>query len=266
MKFKHIYIEITNICNLNCSFCDRTKKKPHEMTLKEFEMVLQRIDKYTDYVYLHVQGEPLLHKNIEDILKLCQKYHKYVNITTNGVFLKEKSNLLTSDYVRQINISLHSENNKRTYFKDIFDTIKKLDKNIYVSYRIWIKNKQDLILQELEKEYGSIVYDILNKKELTLCKNVFLSTEEEFVWPNINNDYYNDKGTCLGLKTHIGILSDGTVVVCCLDKDGISNLGNIFKEDLQDILDNNKIIIDNFKQNKCYLDLCKHCSFKERFK
>ena len=118
----------------------------------------------------------------------------------------------------------------------------------------------------MKKFYGNIVLDIYNKNNIILDKNVYLNKDEEFDWPNINNSYYDEKGTCLGLKSHIGILSDGTVVICCLDSNGLSNLGNIFNTSLEEILDNSKYIIDNFNNNKCVLDLCKHCSFKDKFK
>lgn len=61
MHFKKIYIEITNKCNLKCSFCSLDNRMKKEMSLDQFELILQKIDKYTDYIYLHVKGEPLIH-------------------------------------------------------------------------------------------------------------------------------------------------------------------------------------------------------------
>ena len=90
MKYKRIYIEITNICNLNCSFCSKSNRRKKEMTIKEFEEVIKKINKYTDYIYLHVKGEPLTHHYLNDILNITNKYNKKVCITTNGVLLKDK--------------------------------------------------------------------------------------------------------------------------------------------------------------------------------
>ena len=67
-KYKKIYIEITNICNLNCSFCSKDKRKKEYMSLDNFEHILKKIHNYTDYIYLHVKGEPLLHPNITEII------------------------------------------------------------------------------------------------------------------------------------------------------------------------------------------------------
>lgn len=109
MKFKRIYVEITNVCNLSCSFCSLTRSDKREMTPDEFEIVMRKICDYTDYVYLHVKGEPLTHHYLDDILGICKKYKKRVCITTNGVFIRDKLDVLNKyDNIYQINISLHS--------------------------------------------------------------------------------------------------------------------------------------------------------------
>ncbi|HEX3077377.1 MAG TPA: radical SAM protein, partial [Lachnospiraceae bacterium] len=108
-EFKRIYIEITNICNLSCSFCPALSREQHRMTTKEFEHILKEISPYTDYVYLHVKGEPLIHPDIDDILALCDKYHMYANITTNGTLIASRKEILYhAKALRQVNISLHS--------------------------------------------------------------------------------------------------------------------------------------------------------------
>ena len=62
--FKKIYIEITNICNLNCIFCPETKRNKEFMSIQKFEEVIKKINKYTKLVALHVKGEPLLHNEL----------------------------------------------------------------------------------------------------------------------------------------------------------------------------------------------------------
>ena len=133
-KFKKIYVEITNICNLNCPFCSKDNNKLKEMTKEEFEYILKKINNYTDYLYLHVKGEPLLHSKLNEIIELCDKYHKKVNITTNGTLLKD--NLEIMKKVRQINISLHSLLDK----EKLFDILKCGD---YLSDNSYDKDNED---------------------------------------------------------------------------------------------------------------------------
>ena len=269
MKFKKIYIEITNICNLKCSFCSKTNRTLKEMTPEEFEYILKEVNNYTDYIYLHVKGEPLLHSHLEDILLLTKKYNKKVCITTNGVFLKNKLELLNKfDNIHQINISLHSENNKDNYLNDIFESVDNLI-NPYISYRFWTLDEGKM--DDKTKEYLNKIKEKYDKKELydgiKLADKIYLSLEDKFIWPELENEYYNEIGTCYGGKTHLAILNDGTVTICCLDSEGVSNLGNIFSQTFEDIISSEKYkkIIKGFNDRKVYLEICKHCSYKDRF-
>ena len=269
MKFKKIYIEITNICNLNCSFCSKTNRTLKEMTPEEFEYILKEVNNYTDYIYLHVKGEPLLHSHLEDILLLTKKYNKKVCITTNGVFLKNKLELLNKfDNIYQINISLHSENNKDNYLNDIFESVENLI-NPYISYRFWTLDEGKM--DDKTKEYLNKIKEKYDKKELydgiKLADKIYLSLEDKFIWPELENEYYNEIGTCYGGKTHLAILNDGTVTICCLDSEGISNLGNIFSQTFEDIISSEKYkkIIKGFNDRKVYLLNLSFCSYKDRF-
>ena len=268
VKFKRIYIEITNVCNLNCSFCSKSSKSNREMTSEEFKEVLSKINNYTDYIYLHVKGEPLTHHNLDKILDITKEYNKKVCITTNGVFLKDKLPILKKyDNIYQINISLHSENNKKNYLEDIISSVNEISS--YISYRFWTLDNDKM--DNKTKEYIKVLKEVYNKEEIhdgiKLKDKVYLSLDNKFIWPSINNDYYNERGTCLGAKTQLAILSDGTVSICCLDSEGVSNLGNIYLSTMEDILASDKYqnILKGFDDHKVYLDICKHCSYKERF-
>ena len=263
MKFKKIYIEITNICNLNCSFCSKDKRIKKSISTKQFENILKKINKYTDYIYLHVKGEPLLHNNLKELLDLAYKYNKQVNITTNGVFLKEKTDILKHKAVRQINISLHSENNKENYLDDIYKEIDELKDKIIV-LRYWtLKNNESDIIKEVFSHYD---LEDNNKSHIKIRKDLYLDKAEEFIWPSLDNDYYDDTGYCYALKDHIGILVEGTVIPCCLDGEGIINLGNIYENSLEDIINSDRFINmkNNFSNRKACEELCKKYIFKNR--
>ena len=276
MRFKKIYIEITNKCNLNCSFCIKDNRFKKEISFKDFEIILQKIDKYTKYIYLHVKGEPLIHSNLDEILNLTKKYNKFVNITTNGVLLKEKINILKKyDNIRQINLSLHSENKKKSYIDDILNCVDELN-NVFIVYRFWtLKNNilDDRMLEYLEKiklKYNideSSYKKILEGNNIKIKENVYINKDKEFTWPSLENEYCRENGFCYGLRNQIGIFVDGTITICCLDSFGISNLGNIFNDNLEEILKCDRVnkILNNFNERRAFLDICKHCSYKERF-
>ena len=111
-------------------------------------------------------------------------------------------------------------------------------------------------------------YFNVNIEKIEKCKvkeNIFLDIDEEFIWPDLNNNIFNEVGICYALRDHIGILVDGTVVPCCLDSNGVIKLGNIYKDNIDDIINSERYvnIINSFKDNKKCEKLCKHCNFNK---
>lgn len=281
-RFKKIYIEITNICNLNCKFCLQDNRQKEYMDISNFEKIILQIKDYTDLVCLHVKGEPLLHKNLGQILNILEKYSLKTNITTNGILIKDKLEILkNSKAIRQINFSIHSitQNkniNCKEYLKNIFESSNELARNsdIKISYRLW--NLTDLNNNTENNEIINFIqefYYLNNLKEnlqstpsVKLCSNVFINQDTIFEWPNLNNDIILKHGRCLALKEQIAILVDGTVVPCCLDNDGTINLGNIYETNLEEILNSERAsnIIKNFQTNLICEELCKKCGFLKR--
>lgn len=274
-KFKKIYVEITSSCNLNCSFCQNNKRKKEEITLENFNHIIKEIKPYTDYIYLHVKGEPLLHSQLIDIIKIANKENIKVNITTNATLLLKQLPDLLKVNVRQYNLSLHSQNNNPKYIEEILYCTDKLSEKSYVSLRLWNMNDNTLnkksteIVEKIFLHYNIPIQNISNKpNSIKISKNVYLDKEETFTWPTLDKQNIQSEGFCYGLTTHIGILVDGTVIPCCLDSEGIINLGNIYNESLKSILNSKraKQIIEKFKQNKCEERLCKNCTYKNKFK
>lgn len=274
-KYKRIYIEITNNCNLNCSFCSKVLKPRRNMTLEEFEIVLNKIKGFTDYIYLHVKGEPLVHKDIIEFINKANEYNLKVNLTTNGVlFNKYAKELGKCKNLNKINFSLHSENNKPNYLEDIFNNIKYLSKDTTVIYRLWTLKNNELdeksakIVDKIKEYYNlpqEIVDKIKNTNNIKIDSTIYVDKDNEFIWPTVNN--HKSEGFCYGLSTHIAILVDGTVVPCCLDSNGVIDLGNIFNESLEDIINSDRYqnLLKSFRDRKPCEELCKSCVFKERF-
>jgi len=265
-RFKKVYIEITNRCNLSCSFCIQNKRELKNISVTQFKTLLNKLEKYTDYLYFHILGEPLMHPEIEELISIASKKF-YVNITTNGYLIKKLQN---NSNIRQLNVSLHSYNERygkslEEYLNDIFQVAESLSLNgTYVSLRLWV----DTIYHEKMVEYINKRYQASITKEnesYKLAPRIFINRFHEFIWPDLKNDYYCSKGSCYGLRDHIGILVDGTIVPCCLDTEGIIRLGNIYEDDLEKVLNTNRCqkMKEGFLNNEKVEELCKHCSFLE---
>ena len=274
-RFSKIYVEITNYCNLSCSFCSKDKRDKKEMSVDEFKVVIEKIQDYTKNIYLHVKGEPLLHSNLDEILSICEENNLNIRITTNGTLLSKKKDILMKHNIKQINVSLHSENNYPNYFEDVFNTCDILSTKTTIIYRLWTLETLNLdklstkIVDKINSHYhlSTVIVDkIMKEKNIKISKNIYIDKDYEFTWPKITNKK-SDIGTCLGTKTHIAILSNGNITLCCLDSEGIVKLGNIFRDDLSSVINSKlfKDINNGFKNNKLICDLCKSCSFRFQF-
>ena len=259
--YKKVYLEVTNICNLNCSFCIKNNREKIFVSLNNFKIILDKIKGYTKYLYFHVSGEPLMHPNINELINVASKDF-YINVTTNG-FLIDK--IKDNHNIRQINISLHSfkDADLNNYLNNICSVIDNLHDETYFSLRFWVENEYTAeIVKYLSLRYQK---DIKLVNGFEIIKNVFIGVGKEFVWPELNNNIEVLDNKCYALKDHIGILSNGVVVPCCLDVNGIIKLGNIYEDDLDTIISSKRYqaMLKGFQNNKRIEKLCQKCNFLE---
>lgn len=277
MKYKRIYIEITNSCNLSCSFCIQNHTNKRFLNPTQFEYILKQVKPLTSYIYLHILGEPLSHPYLEELLELCDQYQFHVQITTNGTLLKKMMPILKKHKIRQFNVSVHSFKEQKfisqeMYLNDVLECCDQLSKNSYISYRLWCMKNNELdeaaayILEKILDHY-QITYDECIKHRNTLTRNRFISFDEVFEWPSLDHKFISEQGSCRGLRDMVGILSNGDIVPCCLDAYAQAKLGNIFKENLVDVLEGEKActIKEGFLKNKLVEPLCQRCQYRTRF-
>ncbi|MGE7092283.1 radical SAM/SPASM domain-containing protein [Lysinibacillus sp. NPDC048646] len=286
--FKKVYIEITSVCNLACSFCPPTARAKGLIKVEQFNKILDEIRPHTKYIYLHVKGEPLLHPRIDQLLDAAHAKGFKVNITTNGTLIKKnREKLLAKPALRQINFSLHSfdghegSENREKYLGDILDFVRDAKEfNTIISYRLWNLQKEHVTeiaarrnretLEILENEY-KLDYRIEEKvqpgKGVKIANNIYLNQEHEFRWPSLLAPEDEGKGFCHALRSQAAILVDGTVVPCCLDGEGVINLGNVNQTAFTDIVEGERAtnIVDGFSRREAVEELCRKCGYRQKF-
>lgn len=283
MKFNKVYIELTNICGLECSFCPTKTLQNQTMSLDFFEKILIQLQKYTNRITYHIFGDPLILSNIKEYLDLTDKYNFKVEIVTTGYYIKNFSlELFLHPCIKQINFSLNSFDknnmniNLENYLKPMVQLAKlKIEnkKDFFINFRLWNLDK-DKSANKFNKKVFKVLgscFDInLNKvnttKAIRLDNKVLLDFDSYFQWPSLDSIHYSN-ATCYGLKSHFGILSSGIVVPCCLDSFGVINLGDLNNNNLDDILNSSRVknIINGFKNKVAIEELCQKCTFKDRF-
>ena len=273
--YNKVYVEITNVCNMNCSFCHGHKRVPRKMSEAEFTHILDRLAPYTKYIYYHLMGEPLTHPDLPRFLKLARDRGYKSVITTNGTLLGTRGEEILAAGVHKVNLSLHSfedgaaEKHAR-YVRSLSDfALRAAELGTITVFRLWNKGVADskndeairLLSEYIPGEWRE------NTRGIMLRDKIYLEWGERFEWPDKDEKIKGDRFFCYGLKDQFGILSDGTVVPCCLDSDGVINLGNIFREDIGAILnsDRARAIVDGFRCGRASEDLCKRCGYAQRF-
>lgn len=287
MKFYRIYIELTNVCGLSCSFCPTKGLPSKEMDLAFFETVIKQAQAYTREIACHVVGDPLTQSNLHAYLDIIHKYGLIAMLTTSGYFLKKHSNnTLFHPCVKQINISLNAFNKNDTsltfeqYIRSILALCEaKLERKeeLFINLRVW--NLDEMMSERIFNETllfkFSETFDTslsLEKvyeerpKSIRLASKILVHFDNYFEWPSLKNKNYGH-GTCQGLQSHIAILASGKVVPCCLDCDGIVELGDLHENTLAEIVTSKRAraMLNGFKEGKAVEELCQKCSYKDRF-
>ena len=270
------YLEISNLCNLHCSFCPGTRREKRMLSAAEFRLLAGKLRGHTEYLYFHLMGEPLLHPLLGEFLDIAEELGLRVMITTNGTLLSEKgSMLLHSGAVHKVNLSLQSfEANTlgdlRVYLESCKDFAKKAaEQGILCEFRLWneggLEARNGEILSLLAESFPRPWQP--SRNGMRLADRIWLDPGERFDWPDLGKDSMREKGFCYGLRDQIGVLCDGTVVPCCLDHEGDIPLGNLFKQELDEILASPRAraIYDGFSRRQVVEPLCQRCGYARRF-
>lgn len=277
MKFSRVYVEITNICNMSCSFCHGTKRENRRITVDEFSHILDELCGVTEYIYLHVMGEPLGHPEIDRLIALGKARGFKVAITTNGTLLPVRRDFLLNAAPYKVNISLHSFEKSDTgamlkYLDGCFKFADEASKaGVLTVLRLWNRGYDEgrnIDILYLLREYFPNDEWFEGARGYRLRNKLHLEWGERFEWPDEGRDDMGDGVFCYGMGDHFGILCDGTVIPCCLDADGVINLGNVHERPLKEIIEGERAmaIREGFKCKKAVEELCKRCPYARRFK
>lgn len=288
MKFLRTYIEISNICNLQCTFCPEVEREKKILSTEDFRKILKQVIPVTEQICLHLMGEPLAHPEFPTILKICEEEGAVIHLTTNGTFLSKFGFdlFLKSKAIRQINFSIHSYKDNypgqdiRPYLYDILQFSKEatvVKPELYINYRLW--NLADT--QQMKDENQSIIdhvceffqiplnekIDVTHKKSKNVTGRIYFHFDTRFKWPTFSDPDQGEKGFCHALSQQLGIHADGTVVPCCLDKEAGIPLGNLLTESLENILSSERLLKmqNGFKNHLLTEELCRKCTYIRRF-
>lgn len=273
--YSRVYVEITNVCNMSCSFCHGHSRKPRKMTKEEFSLVLDKLTGLTRYIYYHLMGEPLIHPELPEFLKMAGNRGFRSIITTNGTLLKKRGDEIISSGLHKVSISLHSfedgdDESYEIYIKEVSDfALKAAKAGVIVVFRLWNRGHDGgrnetavrLLQLNLQGEWSE------NARSVKIRDRVYLEYGDRFGWPDMEASVQGKRFFCYGMRDHFGVLCDGSIVPCCLDSEGTVTLGNIFSDDIIDVLASPRAeaIVKGFNRGRASEELCRRCAYAQRF-
>lgn len=277
-RFKHIYFELTCICDRRCSFCPPPARPPVFMKKDDAFRFLEQCAEMTEAVYWHLQGEPLLHPDFEEITDFAYRLGLVLKLTTNASRLKRHEEYLLSGRFSQINFSIQSLNEvsaeeRLRVSRDIAAlTLRALKERpeLYLNYRWWQDSPPEV--EYFAERLGVPAekwFPAPGRRNRRIEGRVYSNFDGKFDWPEKDRPIRagGDSGSCRGLIDHCGILCDGRVVPCCLDCHGELTLGDLHSASLKDILDSPEArrIEQGFRNGRRVMDLCRRCGYSSRF-
>jgi len=275
--YSRVYVEITDICNRSCTFCPGTKRPPRRMSEAEFRIVAEKLKSVTKYLYFHVMGEPLTHPLLTDFIRIANESGYHAAITTNGTLLSRRGREIVEAGIYKVNISVHSfeSGSREDYLRYVGDCLDFADyaseRGVLTVLRLWNLGYDGgrnidtvaLLRERFPNEWT------LGKRGARIRDKLHLEYGERFEWPDMEACDRGSEVFCYGLKDHFGILCDGRVIPCCLDREGAVTLGNIFEPeaDMTEILSSPRALAmrKGFTERRATEELCRKCGYARRF-
>lgn len=267
------YLEITNVCNLDCLFCPKTKRSKRRITCEEFDALSNKLVGKIQFLYFHLMGEPTLHPQLPDMVLMAKNKGFIPVITTNGTLLKNTDELIKAKpHKIQISLQAYEGNgmqNVDTYMDDVMAYSKKASQEgIIVVLRLWNQGGYEKQNERILDKIAGVQPRPWTERHdgWKLADNLYVEFDKMFEWPDEKHDACSDETEnvfCYALRNQIGVLVDGSVVPCCLDHEGDMILGNLYEQTFDEILasERARAIYDGFTNHKAVEPLCQRCGY-----
>ncbi|MFA4952595.1 MAG: radical SAM protein [Candidatus Pacearchaeota archaeon] len=265
-----VTIEPNNLCNLNCIMCPykRMKRKKETMSMELFKKIVDESKKIgVKEIHLTQYNEPFTDKNIFEKLDYIRKSGLKSSFYSNGTLLNEEiiEKILKSppDLIRFSVDGVKKETfesiRRGANFEEVISGIEKLYKR----------------RNEMGEKFPIIeVFFTLLKENKDESKKFLEYWKDKCDFASIYPADSRDSGKFVGVDykkfkpypcfnpKRVIILSNGKVVLCCVDIDGDVVLGDLKKQGLREILNSDKYKKIHLSQmnRSCQIPMCKDCS------
>jgi radical SAM protein with 4Fe4S-binding SPASM domain len=210
---ENVYIEITDSCNLHCSFCPcgtagdaGNAAMPRTfMPTALFEKCIAGAQEIgAKNIFFHVLGEPTLHPGFAHYLKKLEQTPLRLTLTTNGTTIERTGrHILDCPAVRQVNFSTHAfaelpRETAERHLQNVLDfcRIAAVERpDLYVNLRLWNVGAAEAtpwnsyMLDRIRETFGVEVtpgHFCSRHKSFNISGRIYLHEDTRFEWPGSN--------------------------------------------------------------------------------
>lgn len=258
-------IEITNRCNLKCIMCAREDmtRPIGDMSMEVFQRLINQISDYAELVYLHGDGEPLLHKKFFEMVKYAKNKGLRVGLSTNATTLNEKTaSLLLNSGVDYLILAIDGATAETYETIRVGGNYEKVAKNI----RYLLEERQRLktpvfclvqfISMPQNRHEAARFYEMWKPYKPDVIR---IKPLVELIKGGTGN---SNRHPCIFLWRSLMVDWDGTVFPCCVDTNSVLRLGNVNETPLEAIWNGKmmqKLRQTHALNNQKDIPLCRNC-------
>ena len=282
-----VMIEPTNICNLKCPLCptgnNTLKRSKGFMRFDVFKKIIDEIRSTAFMIVLWNQGEPYLNKDFSKMVKYASDRGLFTLVSTNGNIDFEAEEIVNSGLDSMI-ISLDGTT-QETYnkyrvngeLKKIIENVRKLiaarkklnKRNPLLRWQFLVMKHNEHEIDEIKKIASGLEVDNLELKSLQIyskddIKN-FLPENPKYRRYKVSGDNFElkfgIKNRCRRIWTNAVVNWDGEVAICCFDKDGEYQIGNVMDSNLNLLWKSPSImkIRQQILTDRKQIPICRNC-------
>ena len=283
---KMLSVEVTSRCNLNCPFClvglqnslpstehDLLPRGLGNMEFGLYEKIARDAVEFgIENMQLHFQGEPLLHKQFPEMVRLAKRNGMRTNVFTNGLPLTEKMADAILDAgldslrfsVDGVSEEVYQKNRVGGQFHRVYKNMKMIAEKARASKSPILLEWQMIGMRNNEHEIDR-AREMAREIGLNFFVKTFAVTNADSVPRNPKYQRKLHIKPCADIYRAIFVYWDGDVVPCCYDLDGKAIVGNLTRETLTEVWESPAYVDLRRRIDNAYLkpdeepELCKSC-------
>ena len=292
-KITYAYLETTNYCNLDCSFCNRDEVigPLKHMSLEDWGKLLDGIKHHPiKEAKLMGMGEPMLHPQFDEVCRMFKEVFPKCKliVATNCQYNINDKFRECMKYIDMLYFSIDgykesyerdrspAKCSKLLKFLEQFKSVDRYDCDVVVNYVVNAYNVQDIEkvdkLRE-ENKLGALrlniaqIWDADIKMSDDIATSGYTEKDLNYLRENWNKQIMGkskwDFEDCFWVNNGIYTTVEGHVKMCCMNT-GAEPFGNLFENSIDEIR-----LMDDYQNVKkgCQTNNptshCQNCSYKE---